>query len=97
LPIVLAAESAPKYSAGHQMSESSSRQNFPMLESRLKQLGAKYYRLEKWGNRGELFRFSCYVAPPGPYQYQKYFQAIDSDELRVMECVIEDIKRWKKN
>jgi hypothetical protein len=85
--------SAPSFNA--RTIELSSPQNFPMLESQLKQLGAKYYRLEKWGNRGELFRFSCYVTPSGPYQYQKYFQAIDSDELRVMGIVIDDIKQWK--
>ncbi|MDR3198428.1 MAG: hypothetical protein LBU34_11225 [Planctomycetaceae bacterium] len=79
-----------------QTAEISPQRNFPILESQLKQLGAKYYRLEKWGSRGELFRFSCCVSPSEPYQYQKYFQAIDSDELRVMESVIEEIKRWKK-
>ncbi|MDR2757529.1 MAG: hypothetical protein LBC20_17705 [Planctomycetaceae bacterium] len=80
----------------HTTIETSPQRNFPILETQLKQLGAKYYRLEKWGSRGELFRFSCYVSPSEPYQYQKYFQAIDSDELRVMESVIEEIKRWKK-
>ncbi|MDR2116444.1 MAG: hypothetical protein LBP87_08680 [Planctomycetaceae bacterium] len=82
--------------ANHQITEISPQRNFPILENQLKQLGAKYYRLEKWGSRGELFRFSCFVSPSEPYQYQKYFQAIDSDELRVMESVIEEIKRWKK-
>lgn len=69
---------------------------FPALEKELKSLGAKYYRLEKWGSRGDLFRFSCYVTPAASYQYQKYFQAIDSDELRVMRRVVEDIKLWKE-
>lgn len=69
---------------------------FPDLEKELKILGAKYYRLEKWGSRGDLFRFSCYVSPSTTYQYQKYFQAIDSDELSVMRRVVEDIKHWKE-
>jgi hypothetical protein len=70
-------------------------QDFQSLERRLKALGAKYYRLEKWGNRGELFRFSCFVSPPEPYHYEKYFQIIGSDELRVMESIIEKIEQWK--
>lgn len=79
----------------------SSQRNFSALETQLKKLGAKYYRLEKWGRRGELFRFSCYVSPSaggegsGRPTAQQYFQAIDSDEIRVMDRVIEDIKRWK--
>jgi hypothetical protein len=89
----------PKY-ADQCLSESSvsavlPNRSFLALESQLKQLGAKYYRLEKWGSRGELFRFSCCVTPSEQYRYQRYFQAIDSDELRVMENVIEEIKRWK--
>jgi hypothetical protein len=69
--------------------------NFEFLEQRLKELGAKYYRLEKWGDRGELFRFSCFVTPLKPFQYEKYFQAIGADEFSVMESVIADIERWK--
>lgn len=69
--------------------------NFPSLENRLKLLGAKYYRLEKWGSSGDLFRFSCYVSAVGPHRYQKHFQAIDTDELRVMESVIREIEQWK--
>ena len=69
--------------------------SFPLLESELQALGASRYRLEKWGNRSELFRFSCYVVSPEPYNYQKMFQEIDSDEIRVVERVIADIKSWK--
>jgi hypothetical protein len=99
--IVLVAESSEpvrkvNYSADYRTPAVVPQQSFPVLENQLKQLGAKYYRLEKWGSRGELFRFSCYVSPSEPYQYQKYFQAIDTDELKVMESVIEEIKRWKK-
>jgi hypothetical protein len=70
-------------------------QNFESLERYLKALGAKYYRLEKWGNRGEFFRFSCLVAPSESYSYEKYFQAIDADAVAVMQSVIADIEKWK--
>ena len=69
--------------------------NFESLELRLKVLGAKYYKLEKWGNRGELFRFSCSVPPSEPYSYEKYFQAIGTNEMMVMRTVIADIEKWK--
>lgn len=69
--------------------------NYESLEFRLKALGAKYYRLEKWGNRGELFRFSCFVTPSGHQKYEKYFQAIGPDEVAVMETVLKDIENWK--
>lgn len=92
------AEPTPKQNlfANQQTTKITPQRNFLVLENQLKQLGAKYYRLEKWGSRGELFRFSCYVSPSESHQYQKYFQAIDSDELRVMESVIEEIKLWKQ-
>ncbi|MGL4593575.1 MAG: hypothetical protein ACRCUY_02460 [Thermoguttaceae bacterium] len=70
--------------------------NFQLLEQELKQFGAKYYRLEKWGSRGELFRFSCYVSGTDSHRFQKHFQAIDSDELQVMERVLLDIRTWRQ-
>lgn len=72
-----------------------SKTNLPMLEKELKMLGAQYYRLEKWGSQGDMFRFSCYVSPSMTSRYQKYFQAIDSDEVSVMQRVLEEIKSWK--
>jgi hypothetical protein len=70
-------------------------QDFESLERHLKALGAKYYRLEKWGNRGELFRFACLVAPAESYSYEKHFQAIGTDPVTVMQSVIADIETWK--
>ena len=70
-------------------------QDFAALERHLKALGATYYRLEKWGNRGELFRFSCFVTSSEPYSYEKHFQAIGTDTAAVMRSVIADIETWK--
>jgi hypothetical protein len=70
-------------------------QNFELLEQYLKTLGATYYRLEKWGNRGELFRFSCFVTPLEPHSYEKHFQAIGADAVTVMRSVIAEIEAWK--
>lgn len=96
------ADAAPKTGARHEIASAHlaeqsphSQRNFPAIERELKDMGAKYYRLEKWGSRGELFRFSCFVSSKGPYSYQKYFQAIDSDEILVMERVVGDIRVWR--
>lgn len=72
-------------------------QDFESLEIRLKALGATYYRLEKWGNRGELFRFSCFVTPSGPYSYEKHFQAIGADAITTMRSVMNEIETWKNS
>ncbi|MDR2345694.1 MAG: hypothetical protein LBE18_06475 [Planctomycetaceae bacterium] len=78
--------------------------DFAEIVAELQNLGATYYCLEKWGNQGELFRFRCYVNPNGvpnngsqqnSYKYQKFFQHIDNDQIRVMEHVIDEIKMWK--
>jgi hypothetical protein len=79
------------------VSPAEQRQDYPNLEKELNRLGAKYYRLEKWGRQGDLFRFSCYVSPNSGASYQKYFQAIDSDEIRVMQRVADEIKQWKQS
>ena len=70
-------------------------QDFASLALRLKALGATYYKLEKWGNRGEFFCFSCFVAPSEPHTYEKHFQSIGSDVVTVMQTVISDIERWR--
>jgi len=70
-------------------------QDFESLGLRLEALGATYYKLEKWGNRGELFRFSCFVALSENHAHTKHFQAIGSDVVTVMQTVIADIERWR--
>ncbi|MCL2006149.1 MAG: hypothetical protein FWG73_08305 [Planctomycetaceae bacterium] len=69
--------------------------DFAALEYRLKSLGATYYQLEKWGDRGELFRFVCLVAPSGAYGYEKHFQSIGTDAMALIQSVIADIEAWK--
>ncbi|MGL4943452.1 MAG: hypothetical protein ACRC46_09710 [Thermoguttaceae bacterium] len=64
------------------------------LVAELEQLGAQYYRLEKWGDDGTLYRLSCLVSPPGMSHYQKHFQAIDDDSVKVLQQVIASIRQW---
>ena len=70
-------------------------QDFESLKLRLHALGTKSYSLQKWGNRGELFRFSCFVAPSEPHTYEKHFQFIGPDAVTVMQTVITEIEQWK--
>jgi len=76
-------------------SQTASPQDFETLKRHLQTLGATSYSLDKWGNRGELFRFSCSVASSGSSVYEKYFQAIGADEIAVIQTVVADIERWK--
>jgi len=78
-----------------QVSWEQSAHDFPAMEHRLKTLGVTHYRIEQWGNRGELVRFSCTVTPLENSAYQKYFQAIGVDAEAVMRSVVADIEQWK--
>ena len=71
-------------------------QDFEALILRLKALGVTNYCLQHWGNQGELFRFSCFVTPSESYSYERHFQAIDTDAVKVMRSVIAEIEQWKK-
>jgi hypothetical protein len=68
--------------------------NAPNIEQELQQLGATSYRLQTWGDSGNLFRFTCYVGAPSNKNYQRHFQAIDSDPQNAMRMVISEIKEW---
>ena len=69
--------------------------DFESLKLHLQALGVTSYSLKKWGNSGELFHFSCLVAPSESYTYEKHFQHIGSDAATVIQKVIADIERWK--
>ena len=71
-------------------------QDFESLRLHLQMLGATYYKLEKWGDRGELFRFSCLVSPTEGHPYEKHFQSFGSDAVTVMQTVVADIEKWKR-
>jgi hypothetical protein len=67
---------------------------FTALERRLRDLGATHYRLETWGDEGELFRFRCMMAVPGRANHNRYFEATDPEALRSMERVLRQVERW---
>ena len=96
-PMPMVASDGTIQQVSWEQSQTEPPQHFESLALHLKMLGATYYRLEKWGNRGELFRFSCFVAPSESYSYEKHFQAIGADAVTVMQSVIAEIEQWKKS
>ena len=68
---------------------------FSSIERRLRQYGATYYLLEAWGSEGQLYRFHCKMAMANNPSYTRHFEATDSDALRAMDHVVEQIEAWR--
>jgi hypothetical protein len=68
---------------------------FNATQQRLRTLGATYYLLESWGNRGELYRFHCKVAIAGNPDYTRHFEATDPHPARAMQMVLKDVEAWR--
>lgn len=68
---------------------------FTYIQDRLRQLGANYYLLESWGSSQQLYRFYCKMAVGGNPDYAYYFEAIDSDRLRAMARVLQQVEAWR--
>jgi hypothetical protein len=68
---------------------------FIATQRRLRELGATYYLLETWGSQGELFRFYCKAAVAGNASYTRYFEATDTEPLRAMAKVLEQVQEWR--
>ena len=68
---------------------------FRGIQQRLRTLGATYYRLESWGERGELFHFQCRVAIDGHVNFTRHFEATGEDPLTAMDSVLNEIESWK--
>ena len=62
-------------------------ERFTQIQTRLRDLGASYYLLETWGNRGDQFRFHCKVANSA-----ESFEATDRDPLVAMQKVLERVE-----
>lgn len=61
----------------------------------LRQLGATYYRLEKWGDDGGLFRFQCKMSVGGDPHVNRHFEATDADANRAIEYVVQHVRQWR--
>ena len=65
------------------------------VQRRLRGLGATHYVLEFWGDRGDLYRFSCEVAIGAGSNYNRHFEATASDQLQAMGKVLQEVEAWR--
>lgn len=66
---------------------------FLLVESRLRQMGARHCSLETWGNDGRLYRFRCELA--GGDGYARHFEATDSVPSQAMAGVLDQVESWR--
>jgi hypothetical protein len=65
------------------------------LRAQLHEWGVAEYQLDLWGDRGELYRFSCEMplAPGSPATEQ--FEAVAADPQAAVEEVVAEVWRWR--
>jgi hypothetical protein len=68
---------------------------FTLMERRLREFGATYYLLETWGNDSEYYRFHCKMAIANNPAHTRPFEATDTDPLRAMSRVVEQVEAWR--
>ena len=66
-----------------------------VLQRRLRELGATYYLLEKWGSEGQLYRFHCRVAIGEETDTNRHFEAVDADAIVAIERVLMQVEAWQ--
>ena len=71
------------------------RSDFGHIERQLRELGATYYLLERWGEQDGLYRFQCRLAVTDDAQLVRHFEATGSQPLDAMRTVLGDIQSWR--
>lgn len=67
------------------------------MERRLRELGATYYVLEKWGEGAELYRFECHVAIATDADHNRYFDATAERPDSAVDAVLRQVERWRSD
>ena len=67
----------------------------PALERRLRELGATYYVLERWGKHGQYHRFQARMAVDGQADRVRHFEATHSDPQQAMANVLAQVESWR--
>ena len=70
----------------------SSTDQFAIIQQRLRDWGTTYYRLETWGNAGQMYRFYCKMAIAGVPAIPSIFEATASEPLQAMGKVLHDVR-----
>ena len=91
----IAAAGMPAAGSANAGSPAGSGDQFSHIQSRLKALGATHYTLETWGTGGNSFRFQCRMAAGHSADYTRQFEATDTDPLRTMQTVLDEVEAWK--
>ncbi len=65
------------------------------IQRRLRELGASYYLLEKWGTEGQLYRFHCRVAIGEGGGANRHFESIDASARTTMQQVLAQVEAWR--
>jgi hypothetical protein len=66
---------------------------FASSEQRLRALGATYYRLESWGDRGEFYRCACDLRLGSRSRASRHFEAIEPTASQAVASVIDQVER----
>lgn len=66
---------------------------FATSEERLRELGATYYRLEAWGDRGEFYRCACDIRLGPRSRAARHFEAIEPTASEAVAAVIAQVER----
>jgi hypothetical protein len=69
--------------------------HFTAIQQRLRRLGATYYRLETWGERGDQFRFQCRVVFGEAPGLVRDFEAVDREPVQAMAKVLWQVQTWR--
>lgn len=68
---------------------------FARGERQLRKYGATHYRLESWGDEGELFRCSANVSLPNHLYGARHFEATAANPSQAVERLLEKVEAWR--
>lgn len=68
---------------------------FEPLLARLRELGVLQYRLEKWGNAGQMYRFYCAMPLSNSDEITRQFEAIAVTPRASIEQVVGEVSHWQ--
>jgi hypothetical protein len=63
--------------------------------ARLRQLGARYYRLESWGEGPQMYHFCCDMPVADSADYTRCFEATHADPLQAIGEVQRQAENWR--
>lgn len=95
-PLQATAYSAPATPPRSETTSSQPTDAFARGERRLRELGASHYRLETWGERGELFRCTANVKLPSGRRAMRHFEATAPSPSQAIEQLLAKVEAWRE-